>query len=104
VQNVPKVPLSIVLQINDLTRSKSIFTNDINSLQLNVKKIYQMALFSGCQLRLAGKSELSGHLSPFDIALWLNCSPQPSKSHNFLKIAPCLCFIRIKCHFENVSH
>jgi hypothetical protein len=37
-----------------------------------------MALFSGCQARLAGKSELSGHLSPFDIALcsgslYINC-------------------------------
>ena len=51
-QNVPKVPLSIVLQINDLTPSKSTFTTDINSLQLNAKKIYQMELFSGCHARL----------------------------------------------------
>jgi hypothetical protein len=74
VQNVPKVPLSIVLQINDLTPSKSTFTTDINSLQLNAKKIYQMELFSGCHARLAEKTELSGHLGPCDIAYWLNCS------------------------------
>jgi len=62
---------------------KSMFTSNINNLRLNVKKICQKALFSGCQARLAGKSELSGHPSPFDIALWLNCSPQPSKLRNF---------------------
>jgi hypothetical protein len=66
---VQKVPLSIVLKINDLSSRKSMFTSNINNLQLNVKKICQMALFSGCQARLAGKSELSGQLSPFDIAV-----------------------------------
>jgi hypothetical protein len=104
VQNVPKVPLSIALQINDLTPSKSTFTNDINSLQLNVKKIYQMELFSGCHARLAEKNELSGHLSPPDIAFWLNCSPQPSKSHDSFKIAASHCFTRKNCHFEILSH
>jgi hypothetical protein len=59
VQNVQKVPLSIVLKINDLSSRKSIFTCNINNLQLNVKKNCQMALFSRCQARLAGKSELS---------------------------------------------
>jgi hypothetical protein len=104
VHNVPKVPLSIVLQINNLTHSKSTFTNDINSLQLNVKKIYQMKLFSGCQARLAEKTELSGYLSPSDIAFWLNCGPQPSKSHDSFKIAASHCFNGENCHFEILSH
>ena len=66
-QNVLKVPLSNVLQIKDSTSRKSIFNININSLELNVDKVYQVGLFSGCQARLAEKTELSGHLSPFDI-------------------------------------
>jgi hypothetical protein len=66
-------------------------------LLFDVNNLYQIELLSGCQARLAGKAELSGHLSLFDIALWLNCSPQPSKSRNFLKMASCLSFIGIKC-------
>jgi hypothetical protein len=44
VQNVQKVPLSIVLKINGLSSRKSMFTSNINNLQINVKNDCQMAL------------------------------------------------------------
>ena len=65
---MPKVPLSIVLQINDLGFKKGTFINIFNTLLFDVNNFCQMELFSGCRGRLAGKSELSGHLSLFDMA------------------------------------
>jgi len=83
-----------------LTFRKYTFAIYINSLQINANNAYRKELFCGWKARLAEKIELSGHLSPFDTGLLQNCSLQPSKSHNSLKIAASHCFTEKICHLE----
>jgi hypothetical protein len=78
-------------------------------LYLGVVEGEKIAELEGGQLArqfvLAEKSELPRlHADISTTGYWLKCSPQPLKSLYFFEEAPSLCYIRIKCHFENVCH